>query len=77
MFKFGGKKGIWELISVVGSRHNALSLKSIMHVYAGVWLGYGKKIKKFKSFIFGLSCDSRNFVSLRSNQEYGMFSITE
>lgn len=45
MFKFGGKKGIWELISVVGSRHNALSLKSIMHVYAGVWLGYGKKIK--------------------------------
>lgn len=45
MFKFGGKKGIWELISVVGSRNNALSLKSIMHVYAGVWLGYGKKIK--------------------------------
>lgn len=45
MFKFGGKKGIWELISVVGtcSRHNALSLKSIMHVYAGVWLGYGKR----------------------------------
>lgn len=45
MFKFGGKKGIWELISVVGSRHNALSLKSIMHVYAGVWLWYGKKDK--------------------------------
>lgn len=51
MFKFGGKKGIWELISVVGSRHNALSLKSIMHVYAGVWLGYGKKIK-IKEFYF-------------------------
>lgn len=45
MFKFGGKKGIWELIFVVGSRYNVFLLKSIMYVYVGVWLGYGKKIK--------------------------------
>lgn len=67
MFKFGGKKGIWELIFVVGSRYNVFLLKSIMYVYVGVWLGYGKKIKKFKSFIFGLLCDFRNFVFFRFN----------
>lgn len=51
MFKFGGKKGIWELIFVVGSRYNVFLLKSIMYVYVGVWLGYGKKIK-IKEFYF-------------------------